>query len=489
MVEFVECFIGCASPRFLSNWRFGCVRRSEGRTVKITYVYELGASASDGSSATGIVEWIDGTFYGTANGGPTGCGTIYRIAGGAGRTLTPFNCAMGGLNQSQDYHAALATGASGNLFGAAIEAVPEVNYSTVFSVSPSGTISSIAEIPPGAGNGLGALVSWAGLDEFYGTALFGGTGDCHLKGCGTVYQISSSGNYKRVADFRYNPERGLFGPSLPMGLTMVKDLRFYGTSARGGTGSCKGGCGTVFWVPPESGYTTIYSFPDAIGPWAPNGPLTLAKDGNLYGVASKGGDAAGDGAIFKIDTAGNYSVVAEFDGTNGSSPQGNMVEASDGNFYGMACEGGTAGKGTIFRMTPAGELTAVYNFSGLSNDASCPFGNLLQATNGQLYGSAEGGLYGLGVVFRLDLGLKPLPPIIRSFEPPEGPVGTSVYVRGARFVNVTSVEFGGVAAAATGVVSPSTIQVVVPPGAVSGPLTIVSTTGTAVSAGTFTVTN
>ena len=58
----------------------------------------------------------------------------------------------------------------------------------------------------------------------------------------------------------------------------------------------------------------------------------------FYGVAPFGG-AYNDGVLFKCDTAGNMTTLINFNGTNGANPNGTLIQASDGNLYGVT-EGG-----------------------------------------------------------------------------------------------------------------------------------------------------
>jgi uncharacterized repeat protein (TIGR03803 family) len=83
------------------------------------------------------------------------------------------------------------------------------------------------------------------------------------------------------------------------------------------------------------------------------GSLTEGKDGNLYGI-TYGGGTYGYGTIFKIAKTGTpFTVLRHLNGTtDGGSSQGDLVQATDGNFYGMCYSGGVNGNGTIFKITP-----------------------------------------------------------------------------------------------------------------------------------------
>ena len=134
--------------------------------------------------------------------------------------------------------------------------------------------------------------------------------------------------------------------------------------------------------------------------------LVQASDGYLYGTFSVGG-ANGAGGVFKISLDGtSYAVVHDFDSDReGANPYASLTLATDGYFYGVLKAGGEFGKGAVFRMTPAGEVTIVHAFSGGANDGEYPNdGPLLQANDGNLYGvTLYGGANYGGVLYRLTL--------------------------------------------------------------------------------------
>jgi len=78
-------------------------------------------------------------------------------------------------------------------------------------------------------------------------------------------------------------------------------------------------------------------------------------------------------------------------------------------------------------------------------------------------------------------------PTITSFTPSSGRVGASVTISGANFMGATAVTFNGSTAAFT-VTSDTAIQTTVPAGATTGPLSVTTPAGTALSASNFTLT-
>ncbi|HEY7677104.1 MAG TPA: IPT/TIG domain-containing protein, partial [Candidatus Methylomirabilis sp.] len=79
------------------------------------------------------------------------------------------------------------------------------------------------------------------------------------------------------------------------------------------------------------------------------------------------------------------------------------------------------------------------------------------------------------------------PPTIASFTPTAGAEGDPVTLTGTNFVKVSGVRFGGIAAASFSAVSATQIAAVVPPGALTGPLSVSTPAGTAQSQGSFVV--
>jgi uncharacterized repeat protein (TIGR03803 family) len=125
----------------------------------------------------------------------------------------------------------------------------------------------------------------------------------------------------------------------------------------------------------------------------------------LYGTTVSGG-ANNNGTVFKITPGGTlttlYSFCAQTNCTDGLEPDARLVQATDGNFYGTTSGGGN-GWGTIFKITPGGTMTTLHRFDVM--DGANPYGGLVQATNGNFYGTTSaGGANGYGAVFEITPG-------------------------------------------------------------------------------------
>ena len=133
---------------------------------------------------------------------------------------------------------------------------------------------------------------------------------------------------------------------------------------------------------------------------SPNGPLVQGLDGSLYGATSRGG-VYNQGTVFKITTSGAlttlYSFCAVSTCPDGNFPDAGLLLGTDGNFYGTTLSGGTTQSGTAFKITPQGQLTTIYSFCPTARNP-CPAGYgvknpLIQGSDGNLYGTD---LYGGG---------------------------------------------------------------------------------------------
>jgi uncharacterized repeat protein (TIGR03803 family) len=162
--------------------------------------------------------------------------------------------------------------------------------------------------------------------------------------------------------------------------------------------------------------TTIYDFcsqsgcPEGGVPW---GGLVQGSDGNFYGTTSNQ-NLAGYGAVYKLTSSGTLTVLHSFTGlSDGGVPLAGLVQASDGNFYGVTTKGGDphSNCGTVYKVTASGTLTTLHEFAGHPNDGCQPYPALVQASDGNFYGttyyggtSNNCGSFGCGTVFKITTG-------------------------------------------------------------------------------------
>jgi uncharacterized repeat protein (TIGR03803 family) len=213
----------------------------------------------------------------------------------------------------------------------------------------------------------------AASGELYGTTRLG-SGNGGSSAWGTIFKITTNGQFTTLISFNYaNQAEGSFPEA-----ALVQDTNgnFYGTTSLGGTNYD----GNIFQLTPDNALANLYSFTGGDDGDSPDTPLIFARDGYLYGVTT----IYGGGNIFRIATAGGFTNVASLAG----APAGALLQAADGNFYGMTSDGGNYDYGAIFKMTPAGTLTNIYSFSG-GPDGYDAVGALIQGTDGGLYGVTE----------------------------------------------------------------------------------------------------
>jgi uncharacterized repeat protein (TIGR03803 family) len=152
---------------------------------------------------------------------------------------------------------------------------------------------------------------------------------------------------------------------------------------------------------------TLYTFTtNSIGDY-PEGGLMQAGNGSFYGTAYSGG-SPGNGTVFRMDTNGVVTLVYPFPngagGNNppyGANPFAALIQGTNGLLYGTATSGGANGIGTIFRLTTNGTGVEAWSLNSAST-GSLPFAGLVQGQDGNFYGTAEmGGANGYGTVFKL----------------------------------------------------------------------------------------
>jgi uncharacterized repeat protein (TIGR03803 family) len=446
-----------------------------------TYQTIVNNPGPNGQPDAGLVQGTDGYLYGMM---VSPHGTLFRTSVNGGlTTLYPF-CAKAPCTDGTNVNGVIQA-TDGNFYGTARYGGTGTYCSsycgTVFKITPGGAFSKLhdfcSEHPClDGGNPLAGLIQ--GTDgNFYGTTSVGGT-----MGHGTAFRITPGGALTTLYDFcsELDCHDGA-NPRAP--LVQATDGNFYGTTGNDGTGAyCGGYCGTVFQMTPTGDLKTLYSFCAESGcrdGAYPVAGLVQASDGYLYGTTEYGGANGGYGTVFRISTDGElttlYSFCHESGCTDGNWPTAPLIQATNGNLYGLTYRGGSADLGTIFGTSTEGELTTLHSFSHASTNGSNPLAPLVQDTNGILYGTTQlgEGTSVLGTVYSLSLGLGPFVTV----EPKSGKVGSAVTIRGTNLTGATSVTFHGTRAAFK-VVSASEITTTVPTGASTGTITVVTPSGT-----------
>jgi uncharacterized repeat protein (TIGR03803 family) len=430
-----------------------------------------------------LIQAYNGDYIGTTSQGGIncvidgGCGTVFKITPSGTLTTIYSFCAQSGCTDGEYPFAGVVQCVDGNFYGTT-DFGGANNSGVVFKVTPEGVLTNLHSFCSESGCADGSS-PYAGLMQgsdgnFYGTTHNGGA-----NGLGVVFKITSGGVFTTVHTFGSQS-----GDGESPGGTLIQaiDGNFYGTTEGGGAY----GEGTVFKISPNGTLTTIYSFCAQSG--CPDGELPSAAlvqytDGSFYGTTYLGG-TNNEGTIFRITPSGSLTTLHSFDGTDGFEPLAGLVLATDGNLYATIEFGGANGNGTLFEMTPHGSLTTLYSFCAKPScsDGDNPSAGLLQATNGNLYGTTQRGGTGVGTAFSFSVSLGPFV----TAQPSYGKVGRTVRILGTNLTGATSVTFNG-APATFAVVLGSAIKATVPAGATTGEIQVVTPSGTLTSNVSFQV--
>lgn len=400
-----------------------------------------------------LVQGVDGNFYGTTRGG----------GANNGGTVFKIPPVVGGPVTPLYNFCSLSNCSDGAAPWAGLVQGADGNFYGTTSAGGTNNDGTVFKITS-AGT-LTTLYSFAGTDgstpkgalvQASNGNFYGTTSLGGANSLGTVFQITPGGTLTTLYSFA-----GPDGASPGTGLIQANDGNFYGTTKSGGTNND----GTIFQITPGGALTTLHSFAGPDGQ-TPGAPLIQAIDGNLYGTTRSGGTNS-DGTVFRISLGGGLTTLYSFSGigNDGNQPRASLVQATDGNFYGTTELGGSGNVGTIFEVTPAGTLTTLHNFNG-TGDGAEPGAGLVEGTDGNLYGTTyAGGANGDGTVFQLSgvLGLNPY--II--IQPTSGAAGTPVTILGTNLSGATNVEFNGTPATILTNTS-SEITTTVPTGATTG---------------------
>jgi uncharacterized repeat protein (TIGR03803 family) len=267
---------------------------------------------------------------------------------------------------------------------------------TVFTVSTSGKEHVLYRFKGTDGaNPMGPVIYAKGT--LYGTTGSGGT-----KNEGTVFKVDTSGREHVV----YNFKGGMDGSNPRTSLTVVKGA-FYGTTEEGGGSGCfeSLGCGTVFEIDTSGKESVLFSFDDIDGAFPAAGLIDV--NGNLYGTTSEGG-AKGYGTVFGISTTGQLQMSYSFGpyySEDGAFPYAGLIDVN-GTLYGTTYAGGATNYGTVFNITTSGTESVLYSFKG-EQDGELPEAGLIDV-RGALYGttidgggSSQCGESGCGTVFKI----------------------------------------------------------------------------------------
>jgi uncharacterized repeat protein (TIGR03803 family) len=179
---------------------------------------------------------------------------------------------------------------------------------------------------------------------------------------------------------------GLYPSDLVQGI----DGNFYGSTPDGGTDFK----GTIYRITPTGTKTTLYTFrsanvsTDGCGP----GPLVQADDGNFYGVAACGSQNLR--TIFRITPSGTFTTIYVFSSSYGylAGNQGALVLGNDGLLYGTIPGFSSAPYGILFRVSKTGDYETIWRFAN-GTDGISRSNTLIKGIDNNFYGTSSLGIY------------------------------------------------------------------------------------------------
>ena len=392
---------------------FEIAKTAEGyaSTPTVLYSFCLLPNCADGQGPNGsLIFDAKGNLFGTTFGGglsvgPSGGGTVFEIvktAHGYASTLTTlihFNTATG-----TGPSAGLIADGKGNLFGTTANSGPNDGQGTVFEIVKTAhgyasTPTVLVTFIGTNGGGSFAPVIADAHGNLFGTTFFGGANNK-----GVVFEIVKTAHgYASTPTVLYSfcsLSNCADGAGPEAGLIIDTKGNLFGTT----TGDLVN-AGTVFEIARTAdGYastpTTLVTFfcaPGNCGDGDRPGPragLIADPRGNLFGTTFNGG-ANGDGTVFKIaKTADGYAstptTLADFDGSDGANPWGDLLADAKGTLFGTTNVGGANNRGTVFEVTDSGFII----FAGTPGKPNC-FGQSVAALARQ-YGGLNAAAEALG---------------------------------------------------------------------------------------------
>jgi uncharacterized repeat protein (TIGR03803 family) len=383
-------------------------------------LHSFGYGNNGTGPSSGLIADSSGNLYGTTSGGGAhGFGTIFKLSpnppnGWKESVLYSFKGGQDGLGP----HGGLAWGSAGNLYGTTLGggAIGQLckgtgGCGTVFELSPQAggkwqekVLHRFKGCQDDGCHPTGGAV-FDSIGNLYSTTTGGGDAGCGIGRCGTVFELTpSSSGWQETVIYHFGGALHGDGAGPQASLIFGDAGDLLSTTLGGGTGTCKGGCGTVFELTPTSNgwqETVLHSFAggsDGAGPWA---SLSLdATAGIFYGTTYLGGPDD-HGTVFQLALGSGGSwiegVLHSFGGgEDGSQRFANVILDSAGNLYSTTAGGGniTCNCGTVFKLTPGSDgkwtETILHNFLS-GNDGANPRTGLLLDTAGNLYGTTSAG--------------------------------------------------------------------------------------------------
>jgi uncharacterized repeat protein (TIGR03803 family) len=324
----------------------------------------------------GVFQDAAGNLYGTTvyggiipcyEGDTLGCGTVFKFdTAGRETVLHRFRGPFNGYHDGWAAESLPVGDSAGNVYGTTLwGGAGGPTGGTVFKVTQAGKETVLHSFPGPSGQNS----PWPGLLLRPDKSFYSGAGGGGTYGAGVAFSMTTRGNETVL----YNFSGGAYPGGGGTILTADAAGNLYGANGGGSSNCGMGGCGTLFELSPDGGSwteKTLYVFCQAggckDGEFPGAGPLAMDPAGNIYGTTVFGGsypncyNGGTCGVVFRLDTAGDETVLHSFSGgSDGTFPLGVIMDAK-GNLYGATGQGGDLncpgsnghGCGVIFEITP-----------------------------------------------------------------------------------------------------------------------------------------
>ncbi len=372
-------------------------RPAQAQTLTTLYSFAGSPDGAHPSDGADLYRGAAGNLYGsTMAGGVSNNGAVFKVDPSGHETVLYSFCSKEDCEDGAAPISSVIRHAAGNLYGTTGGGGAN-QFGTIFELDSSGHETVLYSFTGGADGGSPAagLVS-DGSGNLYGTASEGGNLSCdNGAGCGAIFKLDMTGH--ETALYRFSGPDG----SHPAASLILDDSgNFYGTTSLGGNLACGNGtgCGVVFElnaVGHESVLSKFCSRARCTDGEDPQAGVIRDAAGNLYGTTLGGGDHScgfegeGCGVVFKLDAAGNLTVLHAFTGPrDGRFPYAGLIRDAKGNLYGTAYGGGCSGSGVVFKLDTHNKDTVLHCFSGLGDGAG-PVSGLVSDGDGNGYGAVS----------------------------------------------------------------------------------------------------
>ena len=390
-------------------------------TSTFTNLFDFDGSNGEQPVGT-FIETSSGKLFGmTYGGGSSNYGTIYEYDIDAKSHHIKVNLNIYDANIGGKPKGGLVISNNGKLYGVLDNGGYNKGFLFEYDIDSEVYTKKIDFLGYNGENPVGDLLL-ATDGKLYGMTSDGGS-DKH----GTIFEFDTASETLIVRYNFINDDNSGYYPQAS--LMKASNGKLYSATYNGGESLWEGGL-FEFDITTYN-YSKKFDFEVSKLGSNPNGDLLQANNGILYGMTSHGGtyidsdytnDRYGAGTIFEFNpSTSSHKVLFNFDGTNGNIPQGSLIQASNNKLYGVTISGGTKNWGVLFEYDiDTGIQTVKVNFDSNDIMGAYPYGDLLQAKNGKLYGvTSRGGTNGKGVFYEYNIDTDKLE-IVKEFTGTDG---------------------------------------------------------------------